>query len=49
MSRIASYNACRVKYIAEKLVAWEDLGVERTFLTFWHPFDQLARAAEWIA
>jgi len=30
--------------IAEKLATWEKLGVERTFLTFWHPFDQLAHA-----
>lgn len=30
--------------IAEKLVLWEQLGAERTFLTFWHPFDQLEQA-----
>jgi hypothetical protein len=33
--------------IAEKLAAWEQLGVERTFVTFWHPFDALERAVEW--
>jgi len=32
--------------IAEKLAAWEQLGVERAFLTFWQPFDGLARATE---
>jgi len=35
--------------LAEKLAAWKDLGVTRTFLTFWHPFDQLAEAARWMA
>ena len=30
--------------IAEKSTLWEQLGVERTFLTFWHPFDQLEQA-----
>lgn len=35
--------------LAEKLAAWEDLGVARTFLTFWHPFNQLAEAARWMA
>src|SRR5919198_4169415 len=30
--------------IAEKLTAWEELGVERAFLTFWHPFDGLGGA-----
>jgi len=34
--------------LAEKLAAWEDLGVTRTFLTFWHPFDKLAEAAAWM-
>ena len=32
--------------IAEKLAAWEQLGVERAFLTFWHPFDGLAGAVK---
>ena len=32
--------------IADKLSAWEQLGVERTFLTFWHPFDTLPRAVD---
>lgn len=37
------------KQIEERLAAWEDLGVERSFLTFWHPFDQLDRASRWIS
>lgn len=28
--------------IKEEVIAWEQLGVERTFITFWHPFDKLA-------
>ena len=35
--------------IAGKLTAWEQLGVVRTFLTFWHPFDSLARAVEFMS
>ena len=35
--------------LAEKLRTWEDLGVSRAFLTFWHPFDKLADAAKWMA
>jgi hypothetical protein len=35
--------------IAEKLVAWEQLGVERTFITFSHPFGQLAPASKWLS
>ncbi|HEX4204358.1 MAG TPA: hypothetical protein VHZ51_09215 [Ktedonobacteraceae bacterium] len=31
--------------IAARLTAWEQLGVERTFLTFWDPFDTLPQAA----
>lgn len=31
--------------IPAKLAAWEQLGAERTFLTFWHPFDKLAEVA----
>jgi alkanesulfonate monooxygenase SsuD/methylene tetrahydromethanopterin reductase-like flavin-dependent oxidoreductase (luciferase family) len=31
--------------IAGKLAAWAQLGVERTFLTIWHPFDTLPRVA----
>jgi alkanesulfonate monooxygenase SsuD/methylene tetrahydromethanopterin reductase-like flavin-dependent oxidoreductase (luciferase family) len=34
--------------LVEKLAVWEDLGVMRTFLTFWRPFDQLAEAARWM-
>lgn len=37
------------EHIAEKLAAWEQLGVERTFLTFWHPFDSLAQAVALMA
>ena len=31
--------------IEEKLKEWEQLGVERTFVTFWEPFDKLGQAA----
>ncbi len=34
--------------IEEKLKEWEQLGVERTFVTFWEPFEQLERAVKWI-
>ncbi|MBO0796505.1 MAG: hypothetical protein J2P36_36925, partial [Ktedonobacteraceae bacterium] len=34
--------------IEEKLKVWEQLGVERTFITFWEPFDKLAQAAHWM-
>lgn len=34
--------------IAEKLKEWEQLGVERTFVTFWEPFDKLEQAVEWL-
>lgn len=34
--------------IEEKLKEWEQLGVDRTFVTFWEPFDQLERAVHWI-
>lgn len=34
--------------IAEKLKEWEQLGVERTFVTFWEPFDKLAQATHWM-
>ncbi|HTK06254.1 MAG TPA: LLM class flavin-dependent oxidoreductase [Ktedonobacteraceae bacterium] len=34
--------------IAEKLKEWEQLGVERTFVTFWEPFAQLEQAAHWM-
>ena len=30
--------------IATSLATWEQLGVERTFLTFWHPFDTIESA-----
>ncbi|MDQ6661371.1 MAG: LLM class flavin-dependent oxidoreductase [Chloroflexota bacterium] len=32
--------------IAATLARWEQLGVERTFLTFWHPFDTLAHLVD---
>ena len=35
--------------IAGKLAAWAKLGVQRTFLTFWHPFDQLAHATKFMS
>ena len=35
--------------IAGKLSAWEQLGVERTFLTFWHPFDTLQHAVDLLS
>ena len=35
--------------IAGKLAAWEQLGVQRTFLTFWHPFDLLAHATKFMS
>jgi alkanesulfonate monooxygenase SsuD/methylene tetrahydromethanopterin reductase-like flavin-dependent oxidoreductase (luciferase family) len=34
--------------IARALSTWEQLGVERAFLTFWHPFDTLARAIDFL-
>jgi alkanesulfonate monooxygenase SsuD/methylene tetrahydromethanopterin reductase-like flavin-dependent oxidoreductase (luciferase family) len=35
--------------IPAKLATWEQLGVARTFLTFWHPFEKLERAAECLS
>jgi alkanesulfonate monooxygenase SsuD/methylene tetrahydromethanopterin reductase-like flavin-dependent oxidoreductase (luciferase family) len=32
--------------IEERLLAWEKLGVARTFVTFWHPFDKLPQLAK---
>jgi alkanesulfonate monooxygenase SsuD/methylene tetrahydromethanopterin reductase-like flavin-dependent oxidoreductase (luciferase family) len=34
--------------IEEKLKEWEQLGIERTFVTFWDPFQRLERALHWI-
>ncbi len=34
--------------IEEKLKEWEQLGVERTFVTFWEPFDKLEQAVHWM-
>lgn len=34
--------------IGEKLKEWEQLGIERTFITFWEPFDKLKQATNWI-
>lgn len=31
--------------LAEKLAAWEQMGVERTFLTFWPPFETITTTA----
>jgi len=33
--------------IEEKLKEWEQLGVERAFVTFWEPFEKLEQAANW--
>lgn len=35
--------------IEEKLHNWEQLGVERAYLTFWHPFEQLTHAAKFMS
>jgi alkanesulfonate monooxygenase SsuD/methylene tetrahydromethanopterin reductase-like flavin-dependent oxidoreductase (luciferase family) len=35
--------------IAASLSAWEQLGVERTFLTFWHPFDGIEGAVQYLS
>ncbi len=34
--------------IAQKLKEWEQLGVTRTFVTFWHPFETLTQAVNWM-
>lgn len=34
--------------IEEKLKEWEQLGVERTFVTFWDPFEKLEQAINWM-
>ena len=34
--------------IAEKLKEWEQLGVGRTFVTFWEPFEKLELAVNWM-
>lgn len=34
--------------IEEKLKEWEQLGVERTFVTFWEPFEKLEQAVNWM-
>ncbi len=34
--------------IEEKLKEWEQLGVDRTFVTFWEPFEKLERAVKWL-
>jgi alkanesulfonate monooxygenase SsuD/methylene tetrahydromethanopterin reductase-like flavin-dependent oxidoreductase (luciferase family) len=31
-----------------QLAMWEQLGVARTFLTFWDPFEKLEQVAEWL-
>ncbi len=35
--------------ITTKLALWEKLGVERVFLTFWHPFDKIPEAVKFIS
>jgi len=35
--------------IASSLAAWEQLGVERAFLTFWHPFDSIESAVKYLS
>ncbi len=35
--------------IAAKLALWEQLGVERVFLTFWHPFDKIVDAVKFLS
>ncbi len=35
--------------IAASLATWEQLGVERTFLTFWHPFDSIEGAVKYLS
>jgi hypothetical protein len=37
-----------IEDIEDKLAAWEKMGIERTFVTFRHPFDALQRAVEWM-
>ncbi len=34
--------------IEEKLKEWEQLGVTRTFVTFWEPFEKLEGAENWL-
>jgi len=34
-----------VENIADRLSAWEQLGAERVYLTFWHPFEKLEQIA----
>ena len=35
--------------ISTKLALWEQLGVERVFLTFWHPFDKITEAVKFLS
>ena len=35
--------------ISTKLALWEQLGVERVFLTFWHPFDKIPEAVKFLS
>lgn len=37
----------RLKDTATQLAAWEQLGIERTFITFWHPFDNIAECIKY--
>lgn len=35
--------------IPSKLSTWEQLGVERTFLTLWHPFDKITEVVKFLS
>ncbi len=35
--------------ISTKLALWEQLGVKRVFLTFWHPFDKIVEAIKYMS
>lgn len=35
--------------IEDKLKEWEQSGIERTFVTFWEPFEQLKHAVQWMS
>ncbi|GAC1391276.1 MAG: hypothetical protein NVSMB38_11290 [Ktedonobacteraceae bacterium] len=35
--------------ISTKLAAWEQLGVDRTFITVWHPFDKIPEMVKFLS
>ena len=35
--------------IFAKLALWEQFGIERVFLTFWHPFDKITEAVKFLS